>query len=1036
MALNRSKDDRRVLTWSLNAGSTAYINDLEKYSHKIYSIGLHEFGVTGEGKIYDFRSNRNYFNTAGDFVGQRFPIVNENDMINYPSIKWFHQFVLFGWNKVKPVLQNTARNSEGRLPQDQFIYELDKVLDLYEGSRNSGTPLNASGIEMDVEATMTSDPYSQGFDAYYVEFLEKIKNEVLLPRGLELRVNAHAMTGHNNPYYYRFHNYKLFANSRDNTGKATIDNMQLMTYDFAWAGSSPGASTPIWWFRDVAEWADQNFNPENNPDAAVTMDSVFFGSAGYGHRWPMNTQESVTSGSVITYRNLLGWQNGLYKHYERGTTPDGQTRFDYNDQDYIFQASVQDQESKNEIMYPHIYDMFAPRYGNIKEKDGGQDTLVVGTYTGREYATSYFKDQDPKFTGIKAIANRPASISGKAYPNAVEQSVRDLAASRGIDVRELPDEERQKWDKNLDPESLEFQHALKSVNDQEEVFVGWYTENRKYRELYNYDEAGNVIGASCTLESNPDGRINYNLNIDTAGKYRLIAVTNFSWFTQDTLGGYINGSQKFNIGGNDIPEWYPFYMNGTHFYDAGSFNFNSGTNTVSIHGELTTTNTPIYGFIVCQDFDLNFSGGEMTLETNVLPFTGKDGEPVETPAEFALAVKMLRRDARPVIMWDDEFRTYGEGQEISGTSYYQQIRKDYKQEGAGTYVEQDGETNDGQPIFKCYSEPRDLGYTQGLWTEQNKRLHTDLDGPGQLILNKKWNVNLAIDATVNIVDGESGGIRFYAQKEGTAADGYIFQTNFDTGNTELILENNGSRTVIASQPIVNVTKGRNVVYTAYLHNGIGHFFINGVRMFVEAEGNPVSGTGDLNKVAGEITLQRTSGAAGIYGNNAEVTCTHLGIGTTERWETLEKFEVEIDGQSKEYGRINRTGYTYDEYGYLEYSGLNEVETRDAIQPIFSEDSYAVSLDYEYIVIDQPGWEGRKDVTIKLKDAGVWFGELLIGDKEGMSIIWAGDAWSFLDVMNIAVSEYGAKGIGLWTMGQQDPKVFDLIPDVVPKETTQ
>ena len=125
-------------------------------------------------------------------------------------------------------------------------------------------------------------------------------------------------------------------------------------------------------------------------------------------------------------------------------------------------------------------------------------------------------------------------------------------------------------------------------------------------------------------------------------------------------------------------------------------------------------------------------------------------------------------------------------------------------------------------------------------------------------------------------------------------------------------------------------------------------------------------------------------------------------------------------------------YEYDEYGYLKYSGINEINTRDEEQ-FFPEDAYEVSLDYEITVVDTKAWEGAKDIKITLTDAGVWSGELLVGDKEGMSVMWAGDSWSFLDVMNIAVSEYGAKGVGLWVMGQEDPQLFELVPDVYAKE---
>lgn len=1025
-----AKDNRRIITWTHIEGTSNYRNDIKNYWNRIYSIGIHEFGVRANGKIYDYTSERNYFDANGNHTGVRFPVIIEQDMIDYPSIKWFLQCICFDWSTVKPFLDNNVRNSEGRYPQDQFIYELGKIIDIYKTSRSSGTPLPLEGIEMDVEASMTSDPVSQGYDLKYIQFLERLKNDLLIPRGLKLRINSFAMWGNNVPYYYRFHNYKLFAESTDKNGNATIDEIQLMTYDFAWAGSSAGASTPIWWFENVGEWCLENFDPKRNPRAKLTIDNLYFGAAGYGHRWGMFDQEVVKRGGNITYHQLLGWQNGQYRHYKN---IDGV--YVYQDQEYLYQTSFQDDESKNEVMYPHVYDIFKPKYAEILTLDNGKRTATVGTYNRLDYATTNFKQQIPIWRGVKAIANRPTSFSGKAYPMAVDPSIKAKAEELMIDVKDLPDSDRQTWDRNLDPNSLDFQHLVKTVDGQEEVFVGWFTEDLIWVERYEYDELGNVIGAYCEPESKSEGRINYEVNIPTAGNYHLVAITSFSWYTQAKLGGYVNG-QRFEVGGDNIPEWFPFFLKGAFFYDCGTFSFKAGTNTIDVRGELSDANTPIYGFIVCQDFDQNFSGGELTFKTDIQPFLKKDGTPAAIPTTFALACKMLRRDARPAIIWDDEFRTYEEGTDIAGTTYYQRIIQDYKQQGGGTYVEQIGVDENEQPIYKCFSEPADIGYSLGEWLQEDdgtgrQSAHFNSSSSGQLVLSKQWSVNLSIETRLKVVDGAKAGIRFYAQKQGTVADGYVFLADLQQRKYQLIYENNGSSTVVASQNMGALEHGDTFRLKALLYNGVGRFYMNDVQVFVEGSGNPVDHDGSVS-ANGNVSLVRTKGAVGIYAHDCELYCYHLGIGTLDRWETMEKFKVIVDGQEREFGRINRTGYSYDEFGYLIYSGLDETATRDAVQYPFEEDSSAVSLDYEITVLDWASWQGAKDVKIKLVDAGVWFGELLIGDKEGMSVIWAGDAWSIIELMNLAVDKYGAKGIGLWAMGQEDPKVWDMIPDVVPK----
>lgn len=1027
-----AKDTRRIITWTHIESNPNYRNVIKRYWNKIYSIGIHEFGVRSNGKIYDYNTGQDYFDANGNHTGIRFPAIIEQDMIDYPSIKWFFQFIVFEWSTVKPFLDNNVKNSEGRYPQEQFLYELEKILDIYKISR-TGHPLTITGVEMDVEATLSSDPVSQGYDVKYVHFLEKLKNVVLIPRGLKLRINAHAMWGNNVPYYYRFHNYKLFAESTDKNGNATIDEIQLMTYDFAWSGSAPGASTPIWWFKNVAEWCLECFDPKRNPKAKLTMDNVYFGAAGYGNRWGMFDQEEVKRGRNITYHNMLDWQNGYYRHYKyiNGV-------WIYSNQEYLYQAAFQDEESKNEVLYPHVYDMFEPKYAEILTLDNGNKrTATVGTYNRLDYATTYFKQQIPKWDGIIAIANQPTSFSGKAYPVAVDPEVRRYAEERGIDIKDLPDDMRQKWDKNLDPNSVDFQHVVKTVGNEDVVFVGWYTEDRLFVERYVYDGQGNVIDVYCELEDKPDGRIIYDVNIPQAGSYHLIAITSFSWYTQTKLGGYCNG-QRFTIGGDNLPEWYPFILKGSHFYDCGKFNFTAGTNRIEIHGELCDQNTPIYGFVICKGFDQNFQGGELKFRTNIKPFLKKDGTPAPIPEKFALAIKMLRRDARPAIIWDDEFRTYGEGTRIETTSYYQRIIKDYKRQGGGTYVEQVGTDQNGQPIYKCFSPPADIGYSVGEWVQEDdgtgrQAAHFNSNSSGQLVLAKQWSVNLSVEARIKIVRGGRVGIRFYAQKQGSAGDGYLFVVDPKRKVRELIYEdaNTGESYVVASQPSPTLEEGMTVQLKALLYKGKGRFYVNDLPVFIEGEGNPVDHDGSVD-ADGTVTLRRTKGACGIYANNAEVYVYHLGIGTLDRWETMEKFSVEIDGIEKEYGRIKRTGYQYDEYGYLIYSGLDETETRDPDQYPFEEDATAVSLDYEVTVVDWDGWEGEKEVTIKLLDAGVWFGELLIGDKEGMSVIWTGDAWSIIEILNMAVNDYGAKGIGLWAMGQEDPRIWEMIPEVVSK----
>ncbi|QZT34680.1 hypothetical protein HUR95_04905 [Caldalkalibacillus thermarum TA2.A1] len=134
-----------------------------------------------------------------------------------------------------------------------------------------------------------------------------------------------------------------------------------------------------------------------------------------------------------------------------------------------------------------------------------------------------------------------------------------------------------------------------------------------------------ISGVQAVLTS-PDqkaGRLVYNFTLSGSGTYRLIALVSFPFYGNDRIEVKING-QSVTIGGNNLEEWYPFYVDGHHYYDVGSFSFGT-SNTIEVG---LTNGAIIYGFIVCQSFDQNFIGGSALYDTNIQPFY-KRGEVVD-----------------------------------------------------------------------------------------------------------------------------------------------------------------------------------------------------------------------------------------------------------------------------------------------------------------------------------------------------------------------------------------------------------------------
>lgn len=958
-------ENRRILTWSLNAGTTAYEDDLIKFAHKIYSIGIHEFGVRETGKIYEYNSGADYFNNGIYNDGVLMKIQNENHCITYPGIKFFLQPICFGWSKVKPLLDNDATNAEGRLPQDQFIYEMGKIFDLYATSRNTGTPLHWEGIELDVEATLSGIVTTVAYDDKYIAFINYVKNQLCIPRGLKLRVNAFAQWGDNNPYYYRFHNYKKFATATDAHGNASIDELQLMTYDFAWSGSAPGASTPTWWFRQVGEWAKQCFDREFNPSAKLTIDKVFFGSAGYGNRWGL--WEEGQTGRSITFRNLLGWQNGLYKHYHQEDST-----YIYHDQEYLAQNGYEDPNSKNQIMLQHVYDFGSAKYGSIRTLDG-ERTAQKGVYNAKDYLTTYSKIQQAQFSGVQDVA-KTATVSGKA------------SASGGTTVR--------------------------NVAGVDHTFTQYTCSKLEYIADPQYDAEGDITGYVCVLESTAEGQVVYDVS-PGAGTFHVVALVAYPWYSQRKLGGNVNGA-SFVVGGDNLPDYYPYMFKAAHWVDIGQFDFTGTEDTITVQGELGHYGTPILGFVICNDFDPNFKGGIVDFNVNTQPFKTKDGTDAPIPVNYAVAVEILRQEARPVIMWEDRFLHYvGVNPMLEATMYYLQ---------KATYGT-NGSTWDGSSCRDTYvagysygsfvplkDEVTNEGYAYFDYESDENQTYYD-GNSGQLVFNHLFNGNVEVTADYLIEEGVNAGVRFGSQGAG---DGFIFRINYFTRKVELLLEEYPSETMLITEDLAeSIVLGDRLTIKVVMHDGKGYFYMGKA--------------GGLKQVfsGAPISLGRTAvGACGIYtSGNPKIRIYVLGISTTDRWDTMEKFEIEINGTTYPFGAIDRPGYSYDEYGYLIYSGIDENVTRD--------DPTGISLDYEFHVFTIPGFQNGSTFTLRLLDAGLWFANFYIGDAEGCSITYAGDAESFNMLMNIAVNDYGAKGIGLWVLGQEDPKLFEMVPDVVP-----
>jgi len=103
---------------------------------------------------------------------------------------------------------------------------------------------------------------------------------------------------------------------------------------------------------------------------------------------------------------------------------------------------------------------------------------------------------------------------------------------------------------------------------------------------------------------------------------------------------------------------------------------------------------------------------------------------------------------------------------------------------------------------------------------------------------------------------------------------------------------------------------------------------------------------------------------------------------------MEKVAAIVDG--REYVALEEDRpYSYDELGYLVYSGFNPDE------------GLGIRIDNDYNnfpIVNVPSWVGEKTVRIRLVDAGVWLRNFYVGDGEEYSIAWNSDLEGFITTL--------------------------------------
>lgn len=344
-------------------------------------------------------------------------------------------------------------------------------------------------------------------------------------------------------------------------------------------------------------------------------------------------------------------------------------------------------------------------------------------------------------------------------------------------------------------------------------------------------------------------------------------------------------------------------------------------------------------------------------------FRDRDGNWVGPNSGLTLTLEALKRPPVSALIWDDDYRTAG----IVATSYYNR---------SGSWSQWPSSNPD-----RSYGQAR-VGA-----------------GGGTLNLNNDFGLKaLHVQARLQLPAAGRAGV-------------HVGSARAEISNTGQLRLMNGS-TVIAQTtvdaPGISTTPGTGRVVIGlrvrYTH----------ARLYY--------GTSDTNatlRLEGTVPAGARDGTVGLWSNKA-AWFDHLRVGHGWWYEPREAFRVQIGTQTWTVGRIPRTDVTWStsKNVFKPNTDVEEVETRSR--------DIGLDWDFDHLPAVPITLGETRQVTIRPLDVGCWLGRVFLADSEGASILWYSDAEHTAYWADRAHHEWDLDGIALWSLGQEDLRLFERL----------
>lgn len=179
------------------------------------------------------------------------------------------------------------------------------------------------------------------------------------------------------------------------------------------------------------------------------------------------------------------------------------------------------------------------------------------------------------------------------------------------------------------------------------------------------------------------------------------------------------------------------------------------------------------------------------------------------------------------------------------------------------------------------------------------------------------------------------------------------------------------------------------------------------------------------------TITSAPGGAPGFDSTAQVWIDHAYLGDGWLYQPREAVQATVNEKTHTLGRIPREGITWSTEvpnTFRPDDDVDEDETRDR----------AISLDWEYG--HWPGVPLTTDTAQTVKiiplDHDTWLGKVQVVDKAGSNILYFTDQDTIAYWRSQAASRWGLNGVALWTVGQEDVRLWDSLKNGELREETR